>query len=486
MLEVKGKASAAASSWRKYGGASWTAHDAIDTLTVFDSTVTEAARQKSVYNSRLQPTSIEALKGSSQLLKLTLGYGATAVMNNGNIASQLIEYPLRQAGAATVAAASRSAIYGYDPLNRLLSVTEPGSGAWSEGYGYDPFGNRWVTGRTGSSVPALPSYVPTSASNYSPNGVVPDNRIAGVEHDALGNMKALLAGANGANPPFQYDAESMLKRSVITAGARPGTTECWYDGNGRRVLKEGPGGVESYVYNAAGQVIAEYTTETTGLETGLRWMMTDHLGSTRLVLDEAGGIKQRYDYFPFGEELPAGVNGRAGADYRSDVAMVDRDRVKFTGKERDAETGLDYFGARYFSAAQGRFTSPDWSTTPQPIPYADLTNPQSFNLYAYVLNNPLSKNDPDGHLSSPWHFGITFAAGLRTGHGFLGSLKLAWQNTAVDFRQGSQGTDASSTNMHAMRGTNPDGSTQSPSEARTGTAEVVTGAMARRYGSGGA
>ena len=100
----------------------------------------------------------------------------------------------------------------------------------------------------------------------------------------------------------------MLKRSVITAGARPGTTECWYDGNGRRVLKEGPGGVESYVYNAAGQVIAEYTTETTGLETGLRWMMTDHLGSTRLVLDEAGGIKQRYDYFPFGEELPAGVN----------------------------------------------------------------------------------------------------------------------------------------------------------------------------------
>ena len=71
--------------------------------------------------------------------------------------------------------------------------------------------------------------------------------------------------------------------------------------------------------------------------------------------------------------------------------------VQFTGKERDAETGLDYFGARYFSSAQGRFTSPDWSATPQPIPYADLKDPQSLNLYSYVRNNPLAKADADGH-----------------------------------------------------------------------------------------
>jgi RHS repeat-associated protein len=53
--------------------------------------------------------------------------------------------------------------------------------------------------------------------------------------------------------------------------------------------------------------------------------------------------------------------------------------------------GLDYFGARYFSAAQGRFTTPDWSPTPQPIPYAELTDPQTLNLYSYVRNNPLSR-----------------------------------------------------------------------------------------------
>ncbi len=65
--------------------------------------------------------------------------------------------------------------------------------------------------------------------------------------------------------------------------------------------------------------------------------------------------------------------------------------LKFTAKERDAESGLDYFGARYFSGPQGRFTSPD-----------PLLNsgrpwiPQSWNRYTYVLNNPLQYNDPTG------------------------------------------------------------------------------------------
>ncbi|MBN8733917.1 MAG: RHS repeat-associated core domain-containing protein [Acidobacteria bacterium] len=66
--------------------------------------------------------------------------------------------------------------------------------------------------------------------------------------------------------------------------------------------------------------------------------------------------------------------------------------IKFTGKERDAETGLDYFGARYMSAAQGRFTSPD----PKLFSTRTIGNPQKWNRYAYVLNNPLVFIDPDG------------------------------------------------------------------------------------------
>ncbi len=76
-------------------------------------------------------------------------------------------------------------------------------------------------------------------------------------------------------------------------------------------------------------------------------------------------------------------------------------RSRSTGKERDAETGLDYFGARYFSGAQGRFTSPDWSAKPEAVPYADLTDPQTLNLYGYVRNNPLARPDVDGHCTDP-------------------------------------------------------------------------------------
>jgi RHS repeat-associated protein len=66
-----------------------------------------------------------------------------------------------------------------------------------------------------------------------------------------------------------------------------------------------------------------------------------------------------------------------------------------SGKERDAETGLDYFGARYFFSPQGRFTSPD----PTFLNILMVTNPQRWNLYGYGLNNPLRYVDPDGEES---------------------------------------------------------------------------------------
>src|SRR5947209_1765051 len=72
---------------------------------------------------------------------------------------------------------------------------------------------------------------------------------------------------------------------------------------------------------------------------------------------------------------------------------------KFTGKERDAESGLDDFDARYYSSALGRFISADWSAVPAPVPYADLGNPQTLNLYGYVKNNPMNLTDPTGHLA---------------------------------------------------------------------------------------
>jgi RHS repeat-associated protein len=117
-------------------------------------------------------------------------------------------------------------------------------------------------------------------------------------------------------------------------------------------------------------------------------MVTDHLGTARLVTDAGANIIARHDYLPFGEEIAGGTAGR------SSVWGPEADTVshKFTGKERDSESGLDYFGARYYGSALGRMTSPD----PSVLAFADLSNPQSLNLYAYVMNNPLSSVDPNG------------------------------------------------------------------------------------------
>src|SRR5580693_1184655 len=75
---------------------------------------------------------------------------------------------------------------------------------------------------------------------------------------------------------------------------------------------------------------------------------------------------------------------------------------RYTGKERDAESGLDYFGARYYASNMGRFMSPDWAAKAEPVPYAKLDDPQSLNLYSYVRNNPVSGVDPNGHAPFSW------------------------------------------------------------------------------------
>jgi RHS repeat-associated protein len=124
---------------------------------------------------------------------------------------------------------------------------------------------------------------------------------------------------------------------------------------------------------------------------GFQWLVSDQLGTPRMIFDQTGSLAatKRHDYLPFGEELVAGQGARTNA---LGHGAADGVRQKFSDKERDVETGLDYFGARYFASAQGRFTSVD----PMPVTVENFVNPQRFNQYSYVLNNPLASVDPDG------------------------------------------------------------------------------------------
>jgi len=122
----------------------------------------------------------------------------------------------------------------------------------------------------------------------------------------------------------------------------------------------------------------------------LNWLVTDQLGTPRMVFDESGALNnmKRHDYLPFGEELFAPAGGRTAAQ---GYATGDGVRQHFTSKERDVETNLDFFEARYYSAIQGRFTSADPGGAG-----ADPGDPRSWNAYAYAGGNPILFSDPDG------------------------------------------------------------------------------------------
>jgi RHS repeat-associated protein len=101
------------------------------------------------------------------------------------------------------------------------------------------------------------------------------------------------------------------------------------------------------------------------------------------------GWEEEFQSLPFGD----GFN-----KYQSSLPTADdATEHHFTSKERDTESGNDYFDARYYSSTVGRFMSPDWSVKVEPVPYSKLDDPQTLNLYAYVTNNPLSRTDPTGH-----------------------------------------------------------------------------------------
>jgi RHS repeat-associated protein len=327
-------------------------------------------RQTLAYNPRLQPTMIELRKvsGNDLILRLDYLYGATG-QNNGNISQQVI----RIGGHPSLVQN-----YTYDSLNRLSTATE--TGAWSQTYGYDRFGNRHVSPSQSSGYPLDPDLTPTQAGHISST----TNRVLlpGFSYDFSGNQKTQTRG--GMSEVMEYDAEN--RQTSFQSGSS--TTTYTYDGEGRRVKKESPGGVTSvYVYNAMGQMVAEYTTPDPAPPAGggTSYITSDHLGSARVVTNASGAVKARHDYLPFGEEL--GLLG--GRTLAMGYSQTDGLRQKFTGYERDQESGLDFAQARYCSSVTGRFMSPD------PLPGQEAI-PQSWNRYTYVLNNPLLFIDPDG------------------------------------------------------------------------------------------
>ena len=336
------------------------------------------------YNARLQPTQIglgteKVAAGTALtttragLLLLDYSYGSTS--NNGNLLSQRI-----RVGASL----NQYQAYTYDSLNRLKTAKETGSGTlWAQTYAYDRYGNRRVTADTNGVASYLPN--PTLTPQATVDVATSTNRLAGtkgvntVAYDPAGNLTA-----DWAANTFAYDGDNRLV-AFNTSGTDSDTTYS-YDGDGRRVRKVvgGTDGIATtYVYNVLGQLVAEFGGPASE-QAGTQYLTPDHLGSTRVVTGAGGAVLSRHDYLPFGEEIGTDRGNRSAITGYT-ASLADGPAQKFTGKERDGESGLDYFGARYFRGAGGRFTSVDpiWVTKER------MLDPQRLNLFAYGRNNPL-------------------------------------------------------------------------------------------------
>ena len=169
-----------------------------------------------------------------------------------------------------------------------------------------------------------------------------------------------------------------------------------YDGLGNRVEKSngtlywyGPGGEVLDETNLTGSLTNEYVffagkrVARRDASGNIYYYAEDFIGSSRVITQSNGTLCSDADFLPFGQ----------GVDFTSTCGQ----NYKFEGKERDIETGNDNFGARYYRSALGRWMSPDWSAIPAPVPYANLTNPQTLNLYAMTSDNPETFADLDGH-----------------------------------------------------------------------------------------
>lgn len=307
----------------------------------------------------------------------------------------------------------------YDALNRITGAVQakingspqvlpPGNGSqqvfcWT----YDSFGNRTLQVSSDQAFgpncqAAASASLNMVAATYNANNQITSISGApgGYMLDAAGNtlddgpnqylydgdgrMCASLKKVVGLMTGYLYDAEGQR-----VAKGTLSSFSCDLATNGFQMSNEyvaGPDGQPLTEFDgqgnwlhtnayAGGQLVATYDTK------GVHFHLSDWLGTRRVQTDSAGNPELTCSGGSFGDQLACAGPG------------TDATEQHFTGKERDTESGLDYFGARYYGSNMGRFTSPDPGNASA---FDHLGDPQAWNGYAYGRNNPLLYTDPDG------------------------------------------------------------------------------------------
>jgi len=255
--------------------------------------------------------------------------------------------------------------FNYDNADRLTTVLKMGS---NESYGYDAVGNRTTSHLS-------PSY------SYQPFNRLTSTTAATYTYDNNGNMlsKTDAAGTRTCS----WDSENRLKQVTLPGGL---TVSYKYDALNRRIQRTTSAGAdERFVYdgqdvlldlNSSLAVVTSYINRLgiddhlrqTSTTTGVSYFLTDHLSTTTAVTDSSGNVVETLSYDSFGNN--------SGST---------RTRYTYTGRERDSDTSLLYYRARFYDPQLGRFISED-----------PISLEGGINFYTYVQNDPLNFLDPIG------------------------------------------------------------------------------------------
>ncbi len=289
--------------------------------------------------------------------------------NTGNIARQTLTVP----GTSFVQS------YKYDSLYRLTEVTEKTGSTtnWSQEFSYDRYGNRiGIDQLVGSLTLNTTPSVDVNTNRFSPS--------QGFTYDKNGNIINDVDPVTTLGRQFIFNGDNKqveVKLDGVTIG------RYYYDGEGKRVKKVTNQETTVFVYSS-GKLIAEYSTQMSQTPQ-TKYLTEDHLGTPRIITNELGQVVSRRDFMPFGEELYNGVGARSeNLKYGTNDDDV---KQRFTGYQKDNETGLDFAEARMYANEFGRFTAVD-----PLLASGKSSHPQTFNRFVYTGNNPITRTDPTG------------------------------------------------------------------------------------------
>ena len=368
----------------------------------------------------------------------------------------------------------------YDSMNRLISATDTSVGSSTPQYwcwSYDSFGNRKSEANGTSSFGGTCPTNGTGASGHQYNA---QNQISGdiaIAYDGAGDTTSDHSNA------YLYDGDGRV--CAVNNGLI--MTQYIYDAEGNRVAKgtistwscdssaNGFQATSSYVLGLGGEQVTEMNVnsgQSTWAHTnvnaggvpvatydplGLHFHLEDWLGNRRVQTNAFGQTEETCANAPFGNGLIC------TSPEWAPVTADDATEPHFTGKERDTESGLDYFEARYYGSSMGRFISPD----PSGLLAQSPADPQSWNLYAYARNNPLVNidptgldcvyyNDPGDKVESVDHNSSSDECGQNGGNWEEGYTEAGWQN--YNQKSGTwTGFSADSNNVYMYGGAAPGG-----------------------------